>query len=141
MQSIEYSYEVMVKESMLDVMGHLNHAVYLTLFEEARWDICAIQGMTIERMQERGVGLVVIEAHIQYRKEVRARDRLLIRTQFQAVDRKIWQVSQSMSKSTIKDELCATLRLKGAMFDLKQRKIILADQEWRDVFLGKNLQS
>jgi thioesterase III len=137
MESMEYRYETLVKESMLDVMGHLNHALYLTIFEEARWDICAAQGMTIEKMQERGIGLVIIEAHIQYRKEVRARDQLVIRTRFTDVERKIWRVEQHMEK--IDGTPCAHLHLKGGMFDLKQRKMLLADREWRAVFLGSKL--
>jgi YbgC/YbaW family acyl-CoA thioester hydrolase len=138
MESIEYHYEVIVRESLLDVMGHLNHAAYLTLFEEARWDICAKQGMTIEAMQERGVGLVVIEAQIQYRKEVRARDRLIIKTRFSDVERKIWRVVQTMEKSS--GELCSTIQIKGTVFDLKTRKIIAADAEWRSVFLGQKIR-
>lgn len=137
MESPEFVYEVIIKESMLDMMGHLNHAAYLTVFEEARWDICARQGMTIERMQERGIGLVVIEANIHYRKELRARDRVVIRTRFLDIDRKIWRVSQTMHKDD--KELCSTLHIKGAVFHLQERRLILGDAEWRSVFLGKDL--
>lgn len=137
MESMEYRYETVVKESMVDVMGHLNHASYLTVFEEARWDICAAQDMTIEKMQARGIGLVVIEAHIQYRREVRARDHLVIKTRFLDVDRKIWRVEQTMENAA--GTVCSMLQLKGSMFDLKQRKIMLADSEWRAVFLGQKL--
>jgi len=137
-ESIEYRYELIVRESMLDVMGHLNHAAYLTLFEEARWDLCANQGMTIEFMQERGIGLVVIEAQIRYRKEVRARERLIIKTRFSDVERKIWKASQTMEKSS--GELCSTIQIKGTVFDLKTRKFISADAEWRSVFLGHKIR-
>jgi acyl-CoA thioester hydrolase len=137
MESTEYRYETVVKETMVDAMGHLNHASYLTVFEEARWDICTAQNMTIEKMQERGIGLVVIEAHIQYRREVRAGDQLLIKTRFLDVDRKIWRVEQTMENAT--GSVCSTVQIKGGMFDLKQRKMLLADSEWRAIFLGKKL--
>jgi len=137
MESAEYHYETLVKESMVDAMGHLNHASYLTVFEEARWDICAAQNMTVEKMQARGIGLVVIEAHIQYRREVRAGDQLLIKSRFLDVDRKIWRVEQSMENAA--GTVCSLLQLKGAMFDLTNRKILLADSEWRKVFLGNRL--
>jgi acyl-CoA thioester hydrolase len=137
MESAEYRYETVIKDSMLDAMGHLNHASYLTLFEEARWDICKAQNMTPEKMQERGIGLVVIEAHIQYRRELRAGERVLIKTRFRDVDRKIWRVEQSMENAETK--VCSSIQIKGGMFDLKQRKILLADPEWRAIFLGEKL--
>ncbi|WP_176736828.1 acyl-CoA thioesterase [Oligoflexus tunisiensis] len=137
MESAEYRYETVVKETMLDAMGHLNHASYLTVFEEARWDMCTAQGMTIEKMQARGIGLVVIEAHIQYRREVRGGEPLLIKTRFLDVHRKIWRVEQTMENAA--GTVCSTLHLKGSMFDLRERKILLADSEWRAVFLGQGL--
>lgn len=137
MESAEYHYETVVKETMVDAMGHLNHASYLTVFEEARWDICTAQNMTIEKMQERGIGLVVIEAHIQYRREVRAGDQLFIKTRFLDVDRKIWRVEQTMENAA--GSVCSTVQIKGGMFDLKQRRMLLADSEWRAIFLGKKL--
>ncbi len=137
MESTEYRYETVVKESMVDAMGHLNHASYLTVFEEARWDICHAQNMTIEKMQERGIGLVVIEAHIQYRREVRAGDRLLIKTRCMDVERKPWRVEQTMENA--EGALCSTVQIKGGMFDLKERKMLLADSEWRAIFLGRKL--
>lgn len=137
MESMEYLYETSIKETMVDSMGHLNHALYLTVFEEARWDMCLVQGMTIEKMHERGIGLVVIEANVQYRKEVCAHDRVLIKTRFLDVHRKIWRVEQTMERAD--GSICAYLHLKGGMFDLKARKLLLADKEWRAVFLGNNL--
>jgi YbgC/YbaW family acyl-CoA thioester hydrolase len=136
-ESVEYRFETVVKETMLDAMGHLNHAAYLTVFEDARWDLCKAQGMTVEKMLARGIGLVVIEAHIQYRREVRGGEPILIKTRFLDVDRKIWRVEQTMENAA--GTVCSTLQLKGGMFDLKQRKILLADSEWRAVFLGKSL--
>jgi hypothetical protein len=35
--------------------------------------------------------------------------------------------------------VCSTVQIKGGMFDLKQRKMLLADSEWRAIFLGKKL--
>ena len=32
-----FSYKVKIRESHLDTLGHVNNAVYLVLFEEARW--------------------------------------------------------------------------------------------------------
>ena len=121
----------------MDSMGHLNHASYLTVFEEARWDICHAQNMTIESMQARGIGLVVIEAHIQYRRELRAGEALLIKTRFRDVHRKLWRVEQTMENA--QGQLCSHVEIKGGMFDLKERKMVLADSEWRAVFLGQKL--
>ena len=32
-----FSHQVKIKEAHLDTLGHVNNAVYLVLFEEARW--------------------------------------------------------------------------------------------------------
>lgn len=137
MDSQEYLYETVVRDEHVDSMGHLNHASYLTIFEEARWDICHAQNVTIESMQARGIGLVVIEAHIQYRREVRAGEALLIKTRFRDVHRKLWRVEQSMENAA--GQLCSHVQIKGGMFDLKERKMLLADSEWRAIFLGQKL--
>ncbi|MDQ3235041.1 MAG: acyl-CoA thioesterase [Pseudobdellovibrionaceae bacterium] len=137
MESAQYHFTTVVQSSMVDGQGHLNHAYYLTVFEEARWDICLTQGMTLEKMHERGIGLVVIEANIQYRREVRAGDTLHIKTRFLDVHRKIWRVEQTMENAA--GTACSMLQLKGSMFDLKERKILLADREWQAVFLGEKL--
>jgi hypothetical protein len=36
-------------------------------------------------------------------------------------------------------KVCSSIQIKGGMFDLKQRKILLADPEWRAIFLGEKL--
>ncbi|MCX6130826.1 MAG: hypothetical protein NTX25_17435, partial [Proteobacteria bacterium] len=89
----------------------------------------------IERIQARGVGLVVIEANIFYRQEIRARERLRIRTQFFHHDKKIWKAKQSMERSN--GEICSRLELKACVFDLQKRCILAADPEWQAVFRGE----
>ena len=60
-----------VKSKHCDLYGHVNNASYLTLFEEARWDLVAANGYTLETVKETGKGPVILEANIKYLKEVR----------------------------------------------------------------------
>ena len=56
-----HEYEVVIREHHLDVFGHVNHAVYLELFEEARWELVTANGRLAEVMS--GASVRLLEAH------------------------------------------------------------------------------
>ena len=55
----KHIYEFLVKEQHLDSFGHVNNAVYLTLFEEARWDLVTQNGYGLEETAKRKLGPVI----------------------------------------------------------------------------------
>ena len=44
----------------IDAFGHVNNAVYLTLFEEARWEFVTNRGYGLKQIQEKQQGPVIL---------------------------------------------------------------------------------
>lgn len=58
----------------LDPNGHLNHGVYLNLFETARIEVMSRLGLELTDLHEQGVHLVVAEARVRFKRPARAGD-------------------------------------------------------------------
>lgn len=74
-----YEYALAVRGYELDSYGHVNNAVYLNYFEQARWEIFRKLGLADHFRQNRMM-LVVTEMHVRYSREARLFDELVIRT-------------------------------------------------------------
>jgi YbgC/YbaW family acyl-CoA thioester hydrolase len=125
-----FEYEVLIRESHLDTYGHVNNAVYLTLFEEARWEIITQRGYGFKKVHETKQGPIVLEIHMKFLKELTLREKIKITLEAVSYNGKISQFRQTMVKSdgsTACELLCT-----AGFFDLKARKLILPTQEWLD---------
>ena len=71
MQAEIFTYPIIIKETYLDVYGHVNNATYLTLLEEARWEFITKNGYGLKKILEIGYGPVVLEVMMRYLKELR----------------------------------------------------------------------
>ncbi len=125
------SYELVIKEHHLDTFGHVNNAVYLQLFEEARWEYITTRGYGLKEVQKFQKGPVILEAHIKFFKELGLREKVQITFESPAVKSKIIQIKQKMIKSNgdISSELTVTI----GFFDLIERKLITPTQDWLKV--------
>lgn len=63
----------------LDSYGHLNNAVYVNYFEQARWELLHQKGL-MDDLLTKGQFIVVIENHIRYHREAKLFDELIIET-------------------------------------------------------------
>ncbi|MHB1006277.1 MAG: acyl-CoA thioesterase [Chloroflexota bacterium] len=71
---------IRVRHSDIDIMGHVNNAVYLQYVMEAAFQHAESAGFTMDRMREMGGGWVVRRAEIEYLRPARAGDELLVTT-------------------------------------------------------------
>lgn len=122
-------FETTVKETQVDMLGHMNNAVYLELFELARWDIIHARGYTLKKMLQLQQGPVILEVNLKFMKEVVARDVINIKTELIKYEGKVGSLLQKMYKST--GEQVAELKVVFGLFDMKERKLIEATPEWR----------
>lgn len=127
MNSHIYYYPLVIKESYIDLFGHMNNATYLKLFEEARWDFITKNGYGLEKMRKEGLGPTILEINIRYFKEILLRDEIVIETQLISYENKIGKIQQKMLKNT--DVCCVALFTIG-LFSLKERKLILPPADW-----------
>jgi len=63
----------------LDSYDHVNNAVYLNYYEQARWEIMRETGL-LEKLKSEKILLVVTEINIRYSKEARLFDNILIKS-------------------------------------------------------------
>lgn len=122
-----FYYPLMIKEAHLDTFGHVNNATYLTLFEEARWDLVTKNGYGLKKIQETGLGPVILEIKLSFLKELFLRDEIIIETKMRAYVKKIAKISQKMIRN---NEVCCEAEFIMGFFDLNKRKLIPPTPEW-----------
>jgi len=74
-----FEYQLTVRGYELDSYGHVNNAVYLNYFEQARWDIFRRLEL-MDYFGQNNLMLFVTEMQVRYSREAKLFDDLLIRT-------------------------------------------------------------
>lgn len=124
-----FEYEVLIRESHLDTFGHVNNAVYVQLYEEARWDFITKNGFGLDVIQQSNKGPVILDLKVSFRREVKLRETIKITSQtLELVNSKIMVLEQKMINAQGKVASEATFTI--GFFDLKERKLIEAGPDW-----------
>lgn len=129
-----FDYPLLIIERHLDTFGHVNNAVYLEIFEEARWDLISKNGYDIRKVTETQQGPTILEVNLKFLKELKLRTHVQVKTQLQSYVGKI-----SILKQWIEGTDGVTFALaefKIGLFDLRTRKLILPTPEWLQVMGG-----
>lgn len=126
---MKFDYKILILESHLDTLGHMNNATYLVLFEEARWDLITKNGFGLKEIQKRQLGPIILEVNLKFLKELRLREEVTITTEFLHYKGKVGQLRQQMLRS--KGEIACEAVFTFGLFDLNQRKLIEPTPEWR----------
>ena len=130
-----FSHPVVIKESHLDTLGHVNNATYLTLFEEARWQYLNSKNYPLEVVMSEKKGPVILDLQLKFLHELKLRDQITITFEPVDIQPKIFKGLQKMLNA--KGEVAAELTLTCAFFDLQTRRIIEPNAAWNHV-LGKS---
>ncbi len=88
-----------VRSYELDSFGHLNHAVFLNFFEQARFDALEACGWPIQRVLDRGWAVYVVRIEVDYLAEVMWGDELTITTWVDEVRKSSMTLAQSARKA------------------------------------------
>ena len=127
MEAKIHRYPIIIKETLLDLYGHVNNAAYLTLYEEARWDMITKSGYGLHTIRETGLGPVILNIDISYLKELRSREEIVVESQTLSYEKKVGVLQQVMLRD---GEVCNKAIYKFGLFDLKNRKLVIPTQEW-----------
>jgi len=124
-----FEYEILIKEIHLDSFGHVNNAVYVQLYEEARWDFITKNGFGLDVMQRSQVGPVLLDLQVRFRKEIKNREVIKIQSQTrEVIGLKMMVLEQKIIKADGKIASDAVFTI--GFFDMKTRKLIEANPEW-----------
>lgn len=124
----EFEYKVQILETHLDSFGHVNNATYLTLFEEARWQLITNNGYGLKEIHELKKGPVVLEVNLKFIKELKLREEIVIKTHSVGFQGKVGKLTQTIINQ--KGEQACVADFVFGFFDLKDRKLIAATPEW-----------
>lgn len=128
MENKIYTYEVQIKECHLDSFGHVNNAVYLELYEEARWDFITKNGYGLEQIKATNKGPVILEVNVKYKRELKNRETIVIKSRTSEIRGKIMTLSQEMVK--VDGKVASEAQFVVGFFDLKERALISPGPEW-----------
>ncbi|MBI4406179.1 MAG: acyl-CoA thioesterase [Deltaproteobacteria bacterium] len=126
----KHLFETTIQQSQLDSYGHVNHAAYLQIFEQARWEFTKNHGYGYEVVHAQGVGPIVLRIQIEFRKELRLGQTLRVETYGSGFKKRIFKVYQSMVDG--QGDICCRAEYSLALFDMKERKIISPTKHWLD---------
>ncbi len=123
------NYKFLVREVHVDSYGHINNATYLSLYEEARWELITPRGYGFNEIHKLKQGPVILEVNLKFLKEIRLRETITITTTLLNYTGKVGQLKQEMVKEdgSVASEAIFTFGL----FDIKARKLIEATPEWK----------
>jgi thioesterase-3 len=121
------TYSLIIKEQHLDTFGHVNNATYLTLLEEARWELITQNGYSLSYIRETGLGPTILEINIKFIKELRLRQEIIIESKMLSYEGKIGKIVQTMLRN---DEVCCVAEFTIGLFSVKERKLVLPTPEW-----------
>ena len=119
---------IVISEAHLDSFGHLNHARYLELFEQARWDLITERGFGIDVIRRTKTGPTMLEVNLKFLRELAPRETVVIRSELVSYERKIGKMRQWMVKAD-GETACDGLFTFG-LFDVERRKLIDPSPEW-----------
>ncbi len=128
-----HTYNLEIKEHHLDSFGHVNHAVYLEICEEARWQYCLENGISFEDIHRENIGPIILEANIKYKKEIKNREKIQIQTSFKKIRDTIFTIYHKIIKEN--GQIGADIEISAAIWDTKQRKIISPPAKWQEILL------
>jgi len=122
-----------------DHMGHMNVMWYVGKFDEATWQMLALVGLPSSRLRKDGIGMVAVEQHLEYKRELYAGDLLTIRSSVQEVrEKSLLLVHEMISQET--QELAARTVLTGVCIDIVTRKSRPLPLDVRERVANKPLQ-
>lgn len=97
----------------LDGFAHLNHAVFLNYFEQARFDLFEAGGFPPPEIQARGWGVYVASLEVEFLKEARFGDELVVKTRVAEVGRSSMVFEQVAAPADQPDVVSARARVRA----------------------------
>jgi acyl-CoA thioester hydrolase len=92
-----------------DHMGHMNVMWYVGKFDEASWHLLASAGLTPTRLRSESIGIVGVEQHIEYKRELLAGDLLSIYSSVREVREKMIIFAHEMTNQETQELAARTL--------------------------------
>jgi YbgC/YbaW family acyl-CoA thioester hydrolase len=115
---------VTVMSTHIDMFGHVNHTRYLEYMEWARFAWAAHHGVPLPQLiAEQGIGPAIIRAQLNFRRECKLGDELLVTATATSARRGIGKIHQEIRDAHTDERVCDA-ELSFVMLDLTARKAV-----------------
>lgn len=119
-----FSVHMTVRGYETDRLGHLNQAVYLSWAEHSRVELLRHAGLSLPG--EQNLGIVVLEAHIRYLRELRLGDDVDVTCNVTFGEGKTFAMNSTFTRAD--GTLCADVQTKMGLMDLGIRRLVADPQ-------------
>jgi thioesterase-3 len=123
-----YVFQHTVRSTELDSLGHVNHAKYLEYMEWARFEWLCKAGYTWEELARRQILPVVVNANINYRRELRLMENITIVSTAGKIGNKSFVIRHELYKQN--GVLACDADFTMVMMDAKARLAVELPAEW-----------
>lgn len=106
-----------------DHVGHMNVMWYVGKFDEATWNLFAAFGLTPSYLRQEGRGMVAVEQHLSYKRELLAGDIVEISSRVVEAGDKSLRFAHEMRNGET-GEVAAICELTGVHLDRTARKAV-----------------
>jgi YbgC/YbaW family acyl-CoA thioester hydrolase len=114
--------------SELDSFGHVNHAVFLSYFEHARFRALDEAGFSWSVLDEKGWAIFVVRVEVDYISEARREERLLVRTWADSFRRTSMVLVQNIVREDDHSDMVARARVTAVWIGLNRKPIRVPDE-------------
>jgi thioesterase-3 len=128
----QHLFNLTVRSTDVDFIGHVNNAKYLEYMEWARFDWICQLGLSLEELQRRAIMPVVVNIVINYRKELRMLEQVQVRSSAVRMGEKSFVIRQELFNQ--KGELACDADITMVMMDAKTRRATALPDEFVRVF-------
>jgi acyl-CoA thioester hydrolase len=127
--------EVTLRYADMDMLGHLNNAVYATLFEAGR---VAYVEEVLQPLTPAGAGYVIVRLTVDFKAEARYPGIASIRTRISRVGGSSMTYLQDLR---VNGQVAATAESVCALFDLEKRKAMRCPDAMRAILAVRGAQT
>ena len=117
-----------VRTSELDSFGHVNHAVYLTYFEHARFETLKEAGFDWDVLDERSWAIFVVRIEVDYLAELKREDEVVIRTWADSFRRTSMVLAQEIELDDGSGKIVSRARVTAVWIGPKRSPIRVPDE-------------
>lgn len=131
MADFRFYYPIEVRYGDLDLQGHLNNAIYLTYFEQARINYLMHLGLFDKDQSFMDVGIILADAHVTFISAVQWKQDVRVGVRTSRLGNKSLDAEYRMIDGGTQQEL-ATGSTVLVAYDYRTRKPIPIPDEWRE---------
>ena len=123
-------YRAIVMPAHCDIYGHMNVRHYAACFDDAGWHFPRMAGFSLEEFRGRGLGTVVATLTIDFHREIRAGQLVLIRGALMRVGTKSFAHEMRLYEADSMTH-CATQKTVEVCFDTQARQAVALPDDIR----------